>query len=156
MRRLLLALGLCAPTLMLGANVTVNNADLLYLEGPAQVAVTTGTVVESTLDDEEGVWKLLFSRNAGQSGIVLDVPPGTYQAIVWSIPADPANPYRQQTTTTIQVGDTAPQVGATQLLAMLNTWGPCSGGCAWDLNGDGLVDAFDLLILLGLWGQPLP
>jgi hypothetical protein len=39
------------------------------------------------------------------------------------------------------------------LLMLLGAWGPCpSGDCPADLNGDGGIDVFDLLILLGNWG----
>lgn len=46
--------------------------------------------------------------------------------------------------------------GAAELLAMGNAWGKSVGSpgydAASDLNGDGRVDAFDLLILAGNWG----
>jgi hypothetical protein len=39
------------------------------------------------------------------------------------------------------------------LLALLAAWGPCGKGeCPADLNGDNVVDVFDLLTLLGNWG----
>jgi hypothetical protein len=39
------------------------------------------------------------------------------------------------------------------LLVLLGAWGPCGpGNCPADINGDGSVDVFDLLILLGNWG----
>jgi hypothetical protein len=37
------------------------------------------------------------------------------------------------------------------LLDLLGAWGACAG-CAADINGDGAVDVFDLLELLGAWG----
>jgi aminopeptidase N len=38
------------------------------------------------------------------------------------------------------------------LLMLLGAWGECAPGCAADLNADGTVDVFDLLSLLGQWG----
>jgi hypothetical protein len=39
------------------------------------------------------------------------------------------------------------------LLILLGQWGPCGAEeCTGDLNGSGAVDVFDLLILLGNWG----
>ena len=38
----------------------------------------------------------------------------------------------------------------TDLLAVMDTWGPCEG-CPADLNGDGLVDVVDLLEVVGNW-----
>ena len=43
------------------------------------------------------------------------------------------------------------QVGVTDLLILLTSWGPCKG-CPADLNDDGTVGVADLLILLGNWG----
>ncbi len=43
-------------------------------------------------------------------------------------------------------------VGASDLLILLTSWGPCKG-CPADLNGDGIVGAADLLILLVNWGS---
>jgi choice-of-anchor B domain-containing protein len=37
------------------------------------------------------------------------------------------------------------------LLTLLGAWGACAG-CDADLTGDGIVDVFDLLALLGAWG----
>ncbi|MFO0829454.1 MAG: hypothetical protein U0572_15055 [Phycisphaerales bacterium] len=42
-------------------------------------------------------------------------------------------------------------VGATDLAILLGAWGRC-GGCLADLNGSGAVDAADLATLLGAWG----
>jgi len=42
-------------------------------------------------------------------------------------------------------------VGAADLAILLGSWGPCEG-CPADLDGDGVVDAVDLAILLGSWG----
>jgi hypothetical protein len=36
-------------------------------------------------------------------------------------------------------------------LMVLSQWGPCEGGCAGDLNEDGVVDGLDLLIVLADW-----
>ena len=45
-------------------------------------------------------------------------------------------------------------VGASDLLILLASWGPCppKGECTADLNNDGSVGAADLLILLANWG----
>ena len=45
-------------------------------------------------------------------------------------------------------------VGAFDLAILLGSWGPCEG-CPTDFNGDGIVDAADLAQLLGDWG-PCP
>jgi formylglycine-generating enzyme required for sulfatase activity len=42
-------------------------------------------------------------------------------------------------------------VGASDLAALLGSWGACSA-CAADINNDGLVNATDLSTLLGFWG----
>ena len=42
-------------------------------------------------------------------------------------------------------------VGASDLLSLLASWGPCKG-CIADLDGDGNVGASDLLALLAGWG----
>jgi hypothetical protein len=42
-------------------------------------------------------------------------------------------------------------VDVTDLLAVMDAWGPCDG-CAEDLNGDGIVDVVDLLEVVGNWG----
>lgn len=42
-------------------------------------------------------------------------------------------------------------VDVSDMLLLLADWGPCEG-CAADLNGDGVVDVSDLLILLANWG----
>lgn len=44
-------------------------------------------------------------------------------------------------------------VDVADLLLLLGAWGPCAGeSCPADLNDDGTVDVADLLILLGNWG----
>ncbi|MEE8153532.1 MAG: integrin alpha [Phycisphaerales bacterium] len=50
--------------------------------------------------------------------------------------------------------DGSGSVGASDLLALLVSWGPCKG-CPADFNGDGNVGASDLLALLANWG-PCP
>ncbi len=45
-------------------------------------------------------------------------------------------------------------VGASDLLALLVSWGPCKG-CPADFDGNGVVGASDLLALLVNWG-PCP
>ena len=42
-------------------------------------------------------------------------------------------------------------INVEDLLMMLAAWGPCSGGCPEDINGDGVVDVSDLLQLLSYW-----
>ena len=41
-------------------------------------------------------------------------------------------------------------VDVTDLLAVMDDWGPCSG-CSADLNGDGLVNVVDLLEVMAGW-----
>ena len=45
-------------------------------------------------------------------------------------------------------------VDAADLAILLGSWGPCVG-CPSDLNGDNVVDAADLAMLLGSWGRCL-
>ena len=45
-------------------------------------------------------------------------------------------------------------IGASDLLALLASWGPCKG-CPGDFDADGTVGASDLLALLANWG-PCP
>jgi hypothetical protein len=49
----------------------------------------------------------------------------------------------------------AGSVNSSDLLILLNAWGPCGKSCPADLDGDGTVDSADLLILLSAWG-PCP
>ena len=42
-------------------------------------------------------------------------------------------------------------VDAADLAMLLGSWGPCRD-CPADLNGDGVVNAADLALLLGSWG----
>ncbi len=42
-------------------------------------------------------------------------------------------------------------VDAADLALLLGSWGPCPAACPADLNGDGGVDAADLAMLLGNW-----
>ena len=42
-------------------------------------------------------------------------------------------------------------VNVTDLLAIMDVWGPCTD-CPADLNGDGLVNVVDLLEVIGNWG----
>ena len=46
------------------------------------------------------------------------------------------------------------QVGVTDLLAVINSWGPCAG-CAADVTGDDQVGVADLLAVIAGWG-PCP
>ena len=39
----------------------------------------------------------------------------------------------------------------TDLLVLLQAWGPCGGGCITDLTGDGVTDVHDLQALLAAW-----
>jgi hypothetical protein len=43
-------------------------------------------------------------------------------------------------------------VDVSDLLMLLGAWGPCDD-CPEDINGDGVVDVSDLLMLLGAWGS---
>ncbi len=44
-------------------------------------------------------------------------------------------------------------VDVSDLLMLLSDWGSCPGDCPADLNGDGVVDVSDLLMLLSDWGS---
>ncbi len=50
--------------------------------------------------------------------------------------------------------DGSGSVGASDLLTLLVSWGPCKG-CPADFDGNGTVGASDLLALLANWG-PCP
>jgi hypothetical protein len=41
-------------------------------------------------------------------------------------------------------------VNVTDLLLIMDLWGPCAD-CSADLNGDGIVDVIDLLEVIGNW-----
>ena len=42
-------------------------------------------------------------------------------------------------------------VGVSDVLSMIEAWGPCSG-CSADINNDGNVNVSDLLEVVGAWG----
>jgi len=42
-------------------------------------------------------------------------------------------------------------VGVTDVLAVIGTWGPCEN-CTTDIDGDGIVGVNDLLAIIGQWG----
>ena len=42
-------------------------------------------------------------------------------------------------------------VNVSDILAVMDAWGPCDG-CSADLNNDGIVDVVDLLEVVGNWG----
>ena len=42
-------------------------------------------------------------------------------------------------------------VEVNDLLVIIAAWGPCSGDCPADLSGDGIVDVSDILLLLSYW-----
>ena len=42
-------------------------------------------------------------------------------------------------------------LGVSEILAIIDAWGPCSG-CVADINLDGIVDVTDLLYIVGNWG----
>lgn len=46
-------------------------------------------------------------------------------------------------------------VNVSDLLAVINAWGPCSGACPADITGDGQVNVSDLLAVINNWG-PCP
>ena len=56
----------------------------------------------------------------------------------------PADPYG------VLDGDGA--VDVTDLLLVLQWWGPCPGDCPSDIDGSGTVDVLDLLVVLAHWG----
>lgn len=43
-------------------------------------------------------------------------------------------------------------VNISDLLLLFHAWGPCTGACPADLNGDQFVDVSDLLLLFANWG----
>ena len=46
-------------------------------------------------------------------------------------------------------------VNSGDLLAIINSWGPCGVPCPTDLNGDNVVNTADLLLVINAWG-PCP
>ena len=42
-------------------------------------------------------------------------------------------------------------VNVSDLLAVIEAWGPCSFSCPEDLNGDGVIDVVDLLAVIAAW-----
>jgi hypothetical protein len=42
-------------------------------------------------------------------------------------------------------------IDVSDILALIGSWGSCSGDCPADLNGDGVVGVSDLLLLLSYW-----
>ena len=42
-------------------------------------------------------------------------------------------------------------VSVVDLLAIIDSWGACSG-CVEDIDGNGIVDVTDLLTVVGAWG----
>lgn len=46
-------------------------------------------------------------------------------------------------------------VDISDLLVVVSEWGICEMGCAGDTNGDGRIDADDLLMVISLWGPCL-
>ena len=42
-------------------------------------------------------------------------------------------------------------ISVSDILALIGSWGPCTGDCPADLNGDGDVGVSDLLLLLSYW-----
>ena len=49
--------------------------------------------------------------------------------------------------------DTDGVVGRNDLSILRSSWGPCPVGCPGDLNGDGVVDPADELVVLDNWGR---
>lgn len=43
-------------------------------------------------------------------------------------------------------------INVIDLLAVINSWGPCSPTCAADMNADGVVNVIDLLMVIENWG----
>ena len=48
--------------------------------------------------------------------------------------------------------DDSGAIDAADLAVLLGAWGDSGGGLSTDLNSDCTVDAADLAILLGIWG----
>ncbi len=42
-------------------------------------------------------------------------------------------------------------ISVSDILALIGSWGSCTGECPADLNGDGTVGVSDLLLLLSYW-----
>lgn len=70
--------------------------------------------------------------------------PGT-QALLWTRPIKALCPADITGDGTVNVSD---------LLAVINAWGPCPKGgvCPADITGDGTVNVSDLLAVINAWG----
>lgn len=154
MRGIILGLCACTPFALGATSVTVDDADLVLVSGPGPVEVESGSVIYRNASENGSPWQALLTRDAGQSSIQFQASAeGSYDMQVWSVPSDQSNPQRQKRTETAIVGpDPSPGGPYTtpDLLNLLATWGECSG-CEFDLNGDGVINVTDLLILLDDW-----
>jgi YVTN family beta-propeller protein len=126
-----------------------------------------GSPRDSYLSDEDG---LLYNGSTNAEMVVIEAA-GADSAIVQTIPlaagpSDLAFNQARKTSLTTYPGpdgvDIIPfgvpgdlngdgVVNVLDLLILLDEWGPCPA-CDSDLNGDGVVNVLDLLILLSNWG----
>ncbi len=140
-----------------------------------QVEVVSATLLTWTATAEfvQGIW--IVDANAGCPGKVLsqaaafecdeisiaaDVGPGTYWLVIAPVAFTDTSICGARYTATAGPApcvadlDGDGTVGASDLLSLLVSWGPCKG-CPADFDGDGTVGASDLLTLLANWG-PCP
>jgi hypothetical protein len=47
-------------------------------------------------------------------------------------------------------------IGVEDLLMLLESYGCQGGDCPGDIDGDGIVGAYDILFTLSLFGEPCP
>ncbi len=128
------------------------------------------------------LWYSTTSANGPWTVIAMDLPPGpfgvgTVHTYDWTVPDDPDDSVwvrvRMDNAGTdyfdvsngpfsiLPAPDTCPwdldgcdEVGVSDLLVLLASWGPCKG-CPADFDGDDNVGVSDLLALLANWG-PCP
>jgi len=103
----------------------------------------------------------MLNSPAGNYGFILmgtTAPSGSAARVTTRENADPVNGAEAR----LRIDFTPPcpdtdgdgNVGFSDLLAVLSSWGPCPG-CPADVNGDGNVDFTDLVTILANWG-PCP
>ena len=128
------------------------------------------------------LWYSTDGPNGPWIVIAMDLPPGSFavgsvHTYDWTVPDDPddsvwvrvrmdnaGTDYEDVSNASFSIVaapaecpwdlDGCDTVGASDLLALLSSWGPCKG-CPADFNDDGIVGASDLLDLLANWG-PCP
>ncbi len=137
-------------TVIVGA---IHDTDNGFGSGSAYLFdVATGRQIAKLLPDDG-------DRNDRFGSVAIDGPPGMEVAMVGAYGDDDngalsGSAYLFDASFCPWDLDDNAVVGASDLLSLLVSWGPCKG-CPADFDGDGNVGAADLLALLANWG-PCP